>query len=230
MKNLRFLCSFLCVLCIGAFAAAEDENSLDDTLVAIIADTHVNGLPEERLPKWVASHSHQAGFLRKTVAEILSLRPLPANVIGLGDYAFLWGLPEDYALVDEILEPLERAGIRVTLAVGDHDRRDNFLDRWPRYAETTQVPERIVSKIDTPYCEIILLDTVNADPIGFGESTRPAQIGEAQFKWLDSELKEAAKPVIACGHHGSKGSGIYLAAHFLDASSCKAYLHGHWHS
>ena len=212
-----------------AAAAKAAAPELDPTLVAIIADTHVNGLPAERLPEWCAGFSHQAGLLRKTVEEILALRPLPANVIGLGDYAFLWGMPEDYALVEGILAPLERAGIRVTLAMGDHDRRDNFLAQWPRYAEESQVSGRIVTRVDTPHCLFLMLDTVNDDPIGFGEKTRPGDLGDAQRKWLEAELKAAGKPIIACGHHGPREDDVNLAGLLLASPACKAYFHGHWH-
>lgn len=77
----------------ATFADEPSAQEFDPTLVAVIADTHVNGLPAERLPEWCRGYSHQAGCLRKTVEEILALRPLPANVIGLGDYAYLWGMP-----------------------------------------------------------------------------------------------------------------------------------------
>ena len=212
-----------------AVAAKTAAPELDPTLVAIIADTHVNGLPAERLPERCAGFSHQAGLLRKTVEEILALRPLPANVIGLGDYAYLWGMAEDYALVEEILAPLERAGIRVTFAMGDHDRLDNFLAQWPRYAEESQVPGRIVTRVDTPHCIFLLLDTVNDDPIGFGERTRPGNLGDAQRKWLEAELKAAGKPIIACGHHGPREDDVNLAGLLLASPACKAYFHGHWH-
>lgn len=213
----------------AAAAAKTAEPELDPTLVAVISDTHVNGLPPERLPEWCAGYSHQAGLLRKTVEEILALRPLPANVIGLGDYAFLWGMPEDYALVAELLAPLERAGIRVTLAIGDHDRRDNFLRQWPRYAEESQVSGRIVTRVDTPHCLFLMLDTANDDPIGFGEKTRPGDLGDAQRKWLEAELKAAGKPIVACGHHGPRENDVDLAGLLLESPACKAYFHGHWH-
>ena len=234
MKRFASLYVSLLALCVemfapSTFAAEQPTPELDPTLVAVIADTHVNGLPAERLPKWCGGYTHQAGCLRKTVEEILALRPLPANVIGLGDYAFLWGMPEDYALVAELLAPLERAGIRVTLAMGDHDRRDNFLAQWPRYVEESQVPGRIVTRVDTPHCLFLMLDTVNDDPIGFGEKTRPGDLGAAQRKWLEAELKAAGKPVIACGHHGPRENDVNLAGLLLASPMCKAYFHGHWH-
>ena len=212
-----------------SFAEEPPAPELDPTLVAVIADSHVNGLPPERLPEWCGGYSHQAGCLRKTVEEILALRPLPANVIGLGDYAFLWGMPEDYALVAELLAPLERAGIRVTLAMGDHDRRDNFLTQWPRYAENAPVPGRIVSKVETPHCEILLVDTVNDDPVGFNENTHRGNVGDDQRAWLEAELKAANKPVIVCGHHGPNEHEVNLKGLLFAAPVCKAYFHGHWH-
>ena len=157
-------------LSIMPHALADSAPTLDDTLVAIIADTHVNGLPPERLP----GKYHQADYLRKTVEDILSLRP--------------------------------------------------------RYAEESQVPGRIVTRVDTPHCLFLLLDTVNDDPIGFGEATRPSRIGDAQFEWLDAELKAASKPVIVCGHHGPTENNNGLAGFLLGKPSFKAYFHGNWHT
>ena len=104
----------------------------DQNLVAFIADLHVNGTAEGK----PGEDCHQTEYLRKTVAEILTLDPLPANVVCCGDIAFLFGLPQDYALAKTILQPLCDAGIRVTLGMGDHatlklKQNDWFGERGP---------------------------------------------------------------------------------------------------
>ena len=195
----------------------------DPNLVAFISDLHVNG----------TGKTHQADFLRKTVAEILAEDPLPANVVCCGDIAWLWGLPKDYELVKAILQPLYDAGIKVTLGIGDHDRRDNFLAVWPEYAESSPVPGRIVAEVSLDGLDLIVLDTVNDDPIGFKEETRPADLGEAQRRWLESRLASATKPFILCGHHAPverKGNArILQMERLLENPFFKCYIHGHNH-
>ena len=106
----------------------------DASLVALISDLHINGLKAE-----FPAHCYEEECLRKTVAAILALDPLPANVVCFGDIAYHWGQPEDYPLVASILKPLEDAGIKLTLGMGNHDRRDNFLAQWPEYAKIQQL-------------------------------------------------------------------------------------------
>ncbi len=209
---------------LGSTAPRHDPN-----LVAFISDLHVNGMAEGKPGK----DCHQAEYLRKTVAEILALDPLPANVICCGDIAFLYGLPQDYALAKTILQPLYDAGIKVTLGMGDHDRRDNFLAVWPEYAESSPVPGRIVSEVALDGLDILLLDTVNDDPIGIGEGTRPGDLGDAQRRWLETRLASAENPVILCGHHAyqeQKGNAKILSTERLLATPLfKGYIHGHHH-
>lgn len=198
------------------------SREVDSALAVFFSDLHVNGRED-------IGYVHQADHLRRTVSEILALDPLPANAICCGDIAFLWGMPEDYALVREILQPLVEAGIKVTLGIGDHDRRDRFLEFWPESAASSPVPGRVVSVVELPFLDVIVLDTVNDDPIGFRERTRPGDIGEAQRKWLAERLASAKKPVIVCGHHGAKEDAIELADLLVDSPACKGCVNGHWH-
>jgi len=63
---------------------------------------------------------------------------------------FCWRVPDDYRVFREIVvDPLEAVGIRVTLTMGNHDRRDAFLEVFPEYAKTTKVPGRIVSVVES---------------------------------------------------------------------------------
>ena len=151
---------------VAHFAAARDDarppvagGRHDPCLAAFISDMHVNGLRKE-----VPTHCYEENCLRKTVAKILALDPLPAHVVCFGDIAYHWGQPEDYALAASILKPLTDAGIRLTLGMGNHDRRGNFLEVWPEYAKTSPVKGRIVSKVEMPHVDLLMLDTLNADP------------------------------------------------------------------
>ncbi|MBR4755384.1 MAG: metallophosphoesterase, partial [Bacteroidales bacterium] len=94
----------------------------DENLVAIISDLHTN------------PGGYQPARLERTIADILALNPCPRNIIALGDLAYLTGKPSEYALLKEILKPLEGSGIRLTMAMGNHDKRKNFAEAFPEYA------------------------------------------------------------------------------------------------
>lgn len=200
------------------------KEALDENLVALISDLHVNGRGDE-----FPDHRHAEKCLRKAVEGILALRPRPAQVVCLGDIAYFWGLPEDYRLAATILAPLESAGMKIAFAMGNHDRRDNFLAQWPEYAKTSPVPGRIVSRVSTPHADLILLDTVNAQPVAFKGKTFPGEIDNAQREWLEAELARTTKPLFVCAHHGMKEDAVRLSKTLLSAKACKGYIHGHWH-
>ena len=139
--------------------------SLESNLAVLISDLHVNGLKQE-----VPTHLYEEKYLEKTVAMILAMDPLPENVVCFGDIAYHWGQRADYDLAAKLLQPLTAAGIRLTLGMGNHDRRGNFLEVWPEYAKTSPVPGRIVSKVELPHVDLLMLDTLNALEV-FGERT-----------------------------------------------------------
>ena len=84
--------------------ATKASGRLDENEVVLISDMHV------------LAGSHTPDRLTRVVDEVLAMRPLPANVIGLGDLANLYGHVEDYECARRLLQPLEDAGIQVTLA------------------------------------------------------------------------------------------------------------------
>ena len=55
---------------------------------------------------------------------------------------------------------------RKILIMGNHDRRDNFLQVWPEYAKTSPVKGRIVSKVEMPHVDLLMLDTLNGPSDG----------------------------------------------------------------
>ena len=57
---------------------------MDENLVVLISDMHV------------LAGSHTPARLTRVVNDILAMKPLPANVVGLGDLANLYGHVEDY--------------------------------------------------------------------------------------------------------------------------------------
>ncbi len=208
----------------SAPGARQMRGVLDGNLVAFISDMHVNGLRKE-----VPTHCYEEEWLRKTVSAILALEPLPANVVCFGDIAYHWGQPEDYPLAASILKPLEDAGIRLTLGLGNHDRRDNFLAQWPEYATTSPVPGRIVSKVELPHVDLLMLDTLNALEVEKFKKSRPGDMDDAQREWLHETLKAATKPVLTCAHHKPNEDKVALTGLLTGSAACKGHIHGHWH-
>lgn len=196
----------------------------DASLVALISDLHVNGLKAE-----FPAHCYEEECLRKTVAAILALDPLPANVVCFGDIAYHWGQPEDYPLAASILKPLEDAGIRLTLGMGNHDRRDNFLAQWPEYAKTSPVAGRIVSKVELPHVDLLMLDTLNALEVEKNKKSNPGELDDAQREWLRETLKASTKPVLTCAHHKPNEDKVKIGGLIMESAACKGHIHGHWH-
>ena len=196
----------------------------DASLVALISDLHVNGLKDE-----FPAHCYEEVCLRKTVAAILALDPLPANVVCFGDIAYHWGQPEDYPLAASILKPLEDAGIRLTLGMGNHDRRDNFLAQWPGYAKTSPVAGRIVSKVELPNVDLLMLDTLNALEVEKKKKSNPGELDTAQREWLRETLKASTKPVLTCAHHKPNEDKVRIGGLIMESAACKGHIHGHWH-
>ena len=208
----------------AAVAPAAAGGTHDANLVAFIADLHINGLRDE-----VPDHQYEEACFRKTVADILALDPLPANVVCLGDIAYHWGQREDYVLAERLMRPLADAGIKITLGMGNHDRRGNFLDVWPDCAKTSPVAGRIVSKVELPNVDLLVLDTLNALEVEKFKKSKPGEMDGAQREWLRETLKAATKPVLTCAHHKPNEDKVDLAGMLVKADACKGHIHGHWH-
>ncbi len=190
------------------------SSQFDDNLVILISDMHV-------LP-----NSHTPDYLTRVVNEILAMKPLPRNVIGLGDLANLYGHREDYECARQVLAPLEQAGIRVTMGMGNHDRRDNFASVFPEKVVQSRLKDRMVFIVDTPRADFIVLDSLQEDP-DRGKWITPGAINEEQKEWLRETLLSYRKPVFVTAHH-SLGETDVLDL-FKDARSCCGYIYGHEH-
>ncbi len=209
---------------LGAAAALQKCGTVDANLVAFISDMHINGLRKE-----VQGHQYEEACFNKTVASILALDPLPANVVCLGDIAYHWGQREDYVLAAQLMKPLVDAGIKLTLGMGNHDRRGNFLEVWPEYAKTSPVPGRIVSKVELPHVDLLLLDTLNALEVEKFKKSNPGEMDKAQREWLVNTLKAATKPVLTCAHHKPNEDKVKIGSLLMRSPSCVGHIYGHWH-
>ena len=220
------VCSAACAAFPYATYATEAKaKEKDPNLAAFVSDFHVNGANEGSV--------FQREYLGRIVAKILRLKILPARVVCFGDVAALWGMPEDYAKVRELLQPLVEVGINVTLGMGNHDLRDNFLAEWPEYAGASQVGGRIVSVVPFPSCDLLLLDSANSRPIAKGGGAvtggepYPGELGKEQVDWLVETLRRSTKPVLVGAHH--KPGELKIVKRLIDAPACAGFIHGHYH-
>jgi len=186
----------------------------DDDLVVVMSDMHV--LPD----------GHTPVYLTRVVNEILAMDPLPRNVIGLGDLANLYGHLEDYECARQVLAPLEAAGIRVTQAMGNHDRRANFARVFPEKAATSRVSGRMVFVVPTPHADFIVLDSLQEDDDP-GKWITPGAVNEEQKEWLKDTLRDYQKPVFVTAHHHLGETKVFDI--LRDCPTCCGYLYGHEH-
>lgn len=188
----------------------------DENLVCIISDLHCN--PDE----------YQEAKLRRTVADILTLDPLPANVLALGDVAYLQGRHHEYVRLKEIVSPIEAAGIKLTMAMGNHDRRKQFSEVFPEKAAESLVKDRLVFLVETPRADIIVLDSLQESYPDPDVGIVPGAIDDAQKAWLQDTLNSySSKPVFVTAHHALNETGI--KAMLVDSPTCCGYIHGHLH-
>ncbi|MCF0176629.1 MAG: metallophosphoesterase [Bacteroidales bacterium] len=198
-----------------AAAGKKAKGRFDEDLVVFISDIHCN--PD----------SYQPAYLKKVVDDILAMKPLPANVIALGDLAFQTGQPYEYACLKKVIAPIEEAGIKLTMAMGNHDRREEFGEAFPHLASKSLLPNRYVYKVETPKADFIVLDSLQQGE----DKTKwitPGFIDENQKEWLRKTLSGYVdKPVFVCTHHPiteTQISDILLAC-----PCCSGYIYGHNH-
>ena len=206
----------------------------DETLIAILSDCHVGN--------WNSS-KYQGVKLAECIARVLALDPLPTKMFILGDLAYLWGRKEDYELSRTLLQPVLDAGIEITIGMGNHDRRENFLEYWPEYADRSPVAGRIVSKVCGVHFDYIMADTLD-QPVATDKWITPGILDGAQREWLKAECYTAKRPLLVMAHHpagelGIPGNGNTSASarKFGELimgtkeapTNCCGYIHGHDH-
>ena len=202
----------------------------DPNLVALLADIHLL----DNSVRWKNGPTQSSVVLPQLVAEILALRPLPANAVVLGDFSASCGWDEDFRLAASFLKPLADAGITLSFAMGNHDNRAAFLRTWPDYKSRLLVPHRIVSKVSTPNADLILLDTLKcrdgkdwAEPKD-GESFVEGAMDDAQREWLRGALAATVRPTFLCAHHRAQEVGI--VSEVVTAPTVFGYIFGHEHA
>ena len=168
--------------------------------------------------------------VRRLVKEIVAMRPLPAYVFGFGDVSIAFSEDRDYEIAAELLKPLEDAGIKIVMTVGNHDLREPFLKYLGRWVGKTPVPGRVASVTSLPDFDMILLDSLK-EPKPEDRGKYPAltgyELGDAQKKWLEKTLAESKRPTLVGAHHMAGPLGITKT--IVRAPTVFGYLHGHNH-
>ena len=204
------------------------KKGIDPSKVVLMSDIHICGeFKEDGTP---IKYPYNPTSLNLRIQEILSMRPMPANVLVFGDVAWDYGLEEDYRYAATLLKPLEDAGIRVTMTLGNHDRREPFFKVFPEYAQKTPVPGRAVSIVKLPELDIILLDSLAQLP-GLKpkqKTTVGGEISDDQIEWLRKYLASNGRPVILGAHHHPKEMKNIMAV-MTEFPSIVGFIHGHNH-
>lgn len=202
---------------------------IDNDLVVFLNDTHIGEKHSPTAP--VRQH------LVTTVEAILALEKRPAAVFINGDLALRDGLPGDYRLFLELIQPLRAAGIPLHLTLGNHDNRDTFYEICASEKPARPlVASRHVSVVRTARANFFLVDSLLKTMVGEGE------LGSAQLRWLAQALDaDRAKPAIVMGHHNPRlgGDPAHYRLALIDSEPLwavlgprrhvKAYVHGHVH-
>lgn len=167
---------------------------------------------------------------RRFVAEIVSMRPRPSLVVCLGDVSWAFGDEGDYEIAERELRPLEDAGIRLVMTVGNHDLREPFLKHLGKWCAPSPVDGRIVAVVPMPTFDMVVLDSLKEPPPGeYGNRKflRDCELGKAQAEWLKDFLAKAARPVILASHHPS--GQLRLTSLVASSPRVFGYIHGHEH-
>ena len=195
-------------------AAKAGRRKLSENRVVLISDIHVK------------TGGHTAARLERVVGDILTMKPRPANVVIFGDIAELLGKKEDYVTAKGLLAPLEEAGIRVTIGMGNHDRRENYAEIFSEKAAASLLPDRYTYIVETPYADFIMLDSLQQ-----GDDTTkwitPGTLDDNQREWLEKKLESYGKPVFVGSHHPI--SELKLTQLLAFSPYCCGYIHGHDH-
>lgn len=226
----RFLAGTLAAgagLLIPAGLRAE-QPGVDANRFALLSDTHISADRNR-----VAREVNLVERFVQVRDEVLALRPRPAAVIVSGDCAFGEGLPGDYDVLRELVEPLRQAGLPPHLLMGNHDRREPLWQAFPdsKPRETRLPPGRHVAVLESPHANWFLLDSMD------GPKAVAGRLDAVQLSWLAAALDARRdKPALIVAHHYPESLGknglldtdaLYNVV--LPRKQVKAFFFGHSH-
>ena len=215
----------------AAAAGGAGAKAIDPDLCAVITDIHVGQKWSEQSIKADRSYDYVNDAVRRLVADILSLRALPAYVFGLGDVSVCFGEERDYEIAKEILRPLEAAGIKIVMTAGNHDRREPMARHLGGWLGESPVKGRFASVTHLPKFDMVLLDSLKEpNPANLDNKAGRGgwDLGAEQKSWIESLMAGAKRPTLVCAHHTAWALG--LAKGVVKGPNVCGFLHGHNHS
>lgn len=203
---------------------------ISNNLAVLIADVHIPLPWSEQKYRTGQEYPWIIGQVKRFVGEILALRPRPAHVFCLGDVSIAFSEEREYEIAAQLLQPLEDAGIKLVMTVGNHDLREPFLKHLGKWVGETPVPGRVTSVTHLPDFDFVLLDSLkepkSEDRGKYGALTS-CDLGADQKKWLDGFLAAAERPVILGAHHTAGQLGLVKTV--TRSPKVFGFIHGHNH-
>ena len=160
--------------------------------IAQITDLHITGSADP------VNRQRNAERLQAVLAAIHALRPRPAAIIASGDLANV-GDPEEYAALAAILIDVE---IPVYMAVGNHDRRRQFVEAFSGLYASTDADGFVQYVVDVGDLRVVVCDTLD-------ETRHEGAFCDRRAAWLGAALDAAPeRPTVVVMHHPPIPSGI----------------------
>lgn len=209
---------------------ASQPPQINKNLAVLIADVHIPLPWSEQKYRTGQEYPWIIGQVRRFVDEILALRPRPAHVFCLGDVSLAFSEEREYEIAARLLQPLEDAGIKLVMTVGNHDLREPFLKHLGRWVGETPVPGRVTSVTHLPDFDFVLLDSLKepkSEDRGKYDALKSCDLGADQRKWLDGFLAAAERPVILGAHHTAGQLGLVKTV--VRSPKVFGFIHGHNH-
>lgn len=203
---------------------------IDPHVAVFIADVHVPLPWSEQKYRTGREYPWIVDAIKRHVAEILAMNPLPAHVFCLGDISIAFSEEKEYEIAAQLFKPIEDAGIKIVMTVGNHDLREPFRHYFSRWIGASPVDGRICSVTSLPDCDIVLLDSLVEPPPthrGKYEALTKCALGDAQLVWAKDYAARATRPTLFAAHHSAQALGI--EKHFARAPQVFGFLHGHHH-
>lgn len=195
---------------------------------AFFSDTHIAADAAK-----IAREINMTDNLRSVAKEVLGLPQRPAGVFVNGDCAYDQGEPGDYRQFTVLLEPLRAGGLRLHLALGNHDQREHFWAALPpKDSAKRSVANKQVALVKATNVNWFLLDSLETT------LATPGSLGAAQLAWLAKALDaNQRKPAVVMLHHNpgvqENVSGLKDTEALLEVirprKQVKAWIFGHTH-
>ena len=229
-----FLSGAMAAAATGCLFTGKSPGEFDEDLAVLLADIHVSGDEDRSGTKGNRPHLHSRDWLKKRVAGILKMRPLPRNVIIFGDLAYIVGRVIDYKQSYPELKLLTDAGIKLTIGMGNHDHHSSFFEVWPEYVKRTLVPGQVVCTVEFPHADLVMIDSLNETAKPGEWNPVPGGFSKAMEEWVVESLPKWRRPFFVGAHHGFweltyGAKKTKLCKLLCKCPNFRGYIHGHDH-